>query len=166
MTNPYDFLSEPQPIDLDLAGYSFKPIPPLDIEAEVAEGRRVIAAMPDVIDSALIGSAAYLPAELVQDVDFAVLVKAQDAVEYAGFLGPEWPLCGDYDTQAGEWCAVRRGNLNLMLTTNRGFFERYRTAMEVCKALGLKSKQHRIAVCAIVRDGKTADQLIPLPPLS
>ena len=137
---------------------------PLDLEREVAKGREVIQALPDVEDFAVIGSASYLPAEMVQDVDFAVLLdgKRRHAGEYTSAMAAngDWRLCGDYDTDKGLWFAVRRDNLNLMVTHDRGFFERYLAATEVCKHLKLMNKADRIAVCQIVRDGKTADELI------
>lgn len=56
-------------------------------------------------------------------------------------------------------CAVRRENINLMVSHDPKFFADYKTAMEVCKALKLKHKEDRIAVCQIVRDGKKAEDV-------
>ncbi len=71
-----------------------------------------------------------------------------------------WDHCGEeYDTQHGTWGAVRRGDINLMVTHNRVFFDGYKRAMEVCKVLGLKRKEQRIAVCKVVRDGMSADEV-------
>lgn len=137
----------------------------MDLNEEIRQARAIIAALPDVVDSALIGSASYLPAEMVEDVDFAVLLDGtkRHAGEYTNDMAERdgWRLCGEYDTDHGLWFAVRKGNHNFMVTHDRGFFDRYRTAMEVCKHLKLQSKADRIGVCKIVRDGFTADQLTP-----
>lgn len=131
----------------------------IDIQAEIAAGRELIAKLPAVKDFALIGSASYRPDP--HDVDFAILIDpAHNAVEYCTTLiNDGWGNCGDYDGVGGIWAAVRRENLNLMVSHDPVFFERYKVAMEVCKALRLEHKEDRVAVCAIVRDGKTAEQV-------
>lgn len=129
----------------------------MTLDEQIAAGRALVAALPGVIDHALIGSAMYLPTP--NDVDFAVLVP-DDCISFADQLARDgWGNCGEYDSTEGVWCAIRREGLNLMVTHDRGFFDRYKTAMEVCKALRLEHKEDRIAVCQIVRDGLTADQV-------
>jgi hypothetical protein len=71
--------------------------------------------------------------------------------------------CGDYDAEAGTWFAVRRGNLNLMVTHDRRWYEDYLLAMEVCKVLRLEHKDDRIAVCRVVRDKLRLTSCAPLP---
>lgn len=131
----------------------------INIPAEIAAGEAHIKTMPMVLDYALIGSAMYL--EGAQDVDFAVLIDpACNAIDYAGqMVSDGWGNCGDYDGVGGIWAAVRRENLNLMVSHDPKFFADYKTAMEVCKALKLTHKEDRIAVCQIVRDGKKADDV-------
>jgi hypothetical protein len=133
----------------------------VNVQAEIDAGKALIAKLPAVLDSALIGSASYLPNP--QDVDFAVLIgSGLDAMHYAEAMHEAgWELCSEYDGVGGTWAAVRHGFLNLMVTHDPKFFTGYRTAMEVCKALHLVRKEDRIAVCQIVRDGLTADQVIP-----
>lgn len=133
--------------------------PAFDVGAAIAAGKALIAALPRVVDSAMIGSATYLPNP--HDVDFAVLIDPElNAVDYCGDLVNQgWGSCGDYDGVGGIWAAVRRESLNLMISHDPVFFERYKVAMEVCKALRLEHKEDRVAVCAIVRDGKTAEQV-------
>lgn len=114
----------------------------------------------------LIGTASYMP-ERAEDVDFAVLLSdaLTPACEQVGdLIDRQQPLygfdaCGDYDTKLGNWCAVRRGNLNLMLTNSGNFYNDYLKATEVCKALELTNKADRIAVCGIIRDGLKAEQV-------
>lgn len=132
----------------------------MDTKAEIDAGEALIPTLPNVLDFALIGSASYLPE--AGDVDFAVLIDpALNAVDYAGQMVQDgWGNCGEYDGVGGIWAAVRRENLNLMVTHDPKFFADYKTAMEVCKALHLTHKQDRIAVCQIVRDGKKADDVM------
>lgn len=132
----------------------------MDTKAEIAAGEALIPTLPSVLDFALIGSASYLPE--AGDVDFAVLIDpAINAVDYASQMVTDgWGNCGEYDGVGGIWAAVRRENLNLMVTHDPKFFTDYKTAMEVCKALNLTHKQDRIAVCQIVRDGKKADEVM------
>lgn len=135
---------------------------------EIAAGAAFIAGLPQVKRQHLIGSAAFLP-ETAADVDFAVFVEpsrfsstvnstVQTLMAEHGF-----EACGEYDTSgASAWTAVRRGHLNLMVTNDEAWFERYVTAMEVCKFLKVANKQQRIGVCQIVRDGRPADEVLQL----
>lgn len=138
---------------------NMEPIQPIDIAAEVAAGVALIKELPLVLDHALIGSAMYMPD--ANDVDFAVLIDPKhNAIDYATSMHEDgWGQCGEYDGVGGIWAAVRRGNLNLMVTHDPRFFADYKTAMEVCKALKLKHKEDRIAVCQIVRDGMKAEEV-------
>lgn len=133
---------------------------PEQVKQTIAEAKHILSEMPGVLDFELIGSATYIPEP--SDVDFAVMLSAnEDAMEYATQLcSVGWDICGDYDAKDGKWCAVRRGDINFMLTHDFGFFERYKAAMEVCKALRLQHKQDRIAVCRIVRDGYKAGEVL------
>jgi hypothetical protein len=138
------------------------PVAAIDIPAEIEAGTALIRALPGVKDFALIGSAAYLPD--ANDVDFAVLIDAADgaadAINYTGQMQNDgWGNCGEYDGVGGIWAAVRRENLNLMVTHDQQFFDDYKRAMEVCKALRLRHKEDRVAVCQIVRDRKPADEV-------
>lgn len=131
----------------------------IDIQAEIKAGEALIQTLSAVKDFALIGSATYCANP--HDVDFAVLIDpTENAVDYTTRMQHDgWGNCGEYDGVGGIWAAVRRENLNLMVTHCPTFFDRYKVAMEVCKALRLEHKEDRIAVCQIVRDGKTADQV-------
>jgi hypothetical protein len=136
------------------------PAAPINIPAEIEAAKAFIPTLPHVLDFALIGSASYLPN--ASDVDFAVLIdhQAANAVDYTVRMANDgWGTCGEYDGVGGIWGAVRRENLNLMVTHDPKFFADYKTAMEVCKALHLTHKEDRIAVCQIVRDGKKAEDV-------
>lgn len=131
----------------------------VDIEEEIAEGHRLIATWPEIEKAAVVGSALYLGE--ANDVDFVVLLgKGFDLLEFQDRLKAlAWEKCGEYDTGPDfTWTAVRKENLNWMLTTSPTFFAGYVTAMEVCRGLNLQTKADRIMVCRIVRDGMTATE--------
>lgn len=115
-----------------------------------------------VVDIALVGSALYMPAEEVGDVDFAMLLgDGHEAMQYLEDTlkdGDDWDWCGEYDTALSEWGAIRRENVNLMITHSRAFFEGFKMAAQVCKVLRLQSKLERIAVHRVVRDCMSADE--------
>jgi hypothetical protein len=138
------------------------------IKEERLKGEAFLRELPEVSEFSLIGSAMYLPAEAVNDVDFAVLLKdGQQAIGYIGTLEAQgWEWCGDYDGVGGTWGAVRRENLNLMVTHDRQWYEDYKLAMEVCKVLRLENKEDRIAVCRVVRDKLPAESVRPSIPLA
>ena len=98
-------------------------------------------------------------------MDFAILIPEDESVTaYTSILEKDgWGKCGNYDTDNHEkvvWAAIRRDEVNFMVTNDRGFFERYKAAMQVCIALDLQTKKERIMVCKIVRDGMSAKQAL------
>jgi len=129
-----------------------------DLEQELRDAHAYIALHREVKEFALIGSAAYMP-EQANDVDFALLIDA-DVPTFASEMGG-FERCGDYDQGYidGQWTAMRRGNLNLMITADVDWYRKYIQAMQVCKYLKIADKIDRIAVCKIVRDGFDADQV-------
>jgi hypothetical protein len=68
---------------------------------------------------------------------------------------------GNYDDKLGEWGAVRRGAINLIVTHSRTFYDGYLLATEVCKVLDLRDREQRVAVCEVVRDKKKAAEVRP-----
>lgn len=132
----------------------------MNVELEIAQAQVALYRMADIEQFELIGSASYLP-EQAEDIDFAVLLKTYgpEIHEFVHDRVAEgWHNCGgDYDTNGQEWCAIRKGKLNLMLTQSMDFFAGYLRATEVCKALNLTKKDDRILVCSIVRDRLSAD---------
>lgn len=129
----------------------------IDIKATAAEAERIIAGLPKVVASRMIGSATYLSDPF--DVDYLVQVDAGCAVEYVGGHLASFMSCGEYDTTDGAWAAVRKGGVNIIVTIDAQFYDLFGRATEVCKALRLVHKDQRVAVCQIVRDGKTAEQV-------
>lgn len=130
---------------------------PLDIKATAAEAERIIAGLPGVLASRMIGSATYLPDPI--DVDYLIHVNAGCAVAYVGENLASFMNCGEYDTTYGAWAAVRKGGINIIVTIDAQFYNLFGRATEVCKALRLVHKDQRVAVCQIVRDGKTSEQV-------
>lgn len=134
---------------------------------EIKAGEAFIATLPNVLQHRLIGSAAFMP-EQAADVDFALLIDEDQVLTLGEYVRhhlvgeQDFSMCGDYDAGNGFnkiWTSVRRGNLNLMVTDDADWYEKYTTAMEVCKYLQIGSKDQRIAICRIVRDGWTAEMV-------
>lgn len=129
---------------------------------------RFLGEIPEVVKFRLIGSALYLPDP--KDLDIAVLLRQSRVFEtFTCFTFEEhlktfdrWESCSDYEVggKFGDWCSVRRGNVNLMITQSVPFFEGYAKAMEICKALNLQTKYERVIVCMMVRDGLSANEAI------
>lgn len=134
-----------------------------NIKPEIIEGEAFIRdMMPYVAERSLIGSAMYLPAEQCADVDYLVLVSGCEYTDPLAELVMDhgFAACGEqYECSTGTWGAVRRGNLNLIVTHDKAFYEGYKLAMEVCKALRLTNKADRIAACKVVRDRVPADKV-------
>lgn len=129
---------------------------PFDVLVAIAEAKEFLRTLPHIVDAAPIGSATYLPNPA--DVDVAVLVSCNAITFVASLVDEGWRPCSNYDTQTGQWAAIRHGSVNLMVTHDQAFFDGYKRATEVCKALHLTHKSDRIAVCRIVRDGMTAEE--------
>ena len=134
------------------------------LDEKIAAAKLELNGKPWVLEAALIGSAMFMPAEHVNDIDFAVRLQPGRTVDdIADTLCEEdgWLSTGDYDTSTDNpemaWCSVRKGELNYMLTSSQEFYDKYVTAMQVCAALGLADKSDRMLVCRIVRDGRTAN---------
>lgn len=139
----------------------------MNVAEEIKAGEALIATLPEVLRSRLIGSAAFMPAQAA-DVDFAVLIDDAAVLTLREYVAhhligqQDFEMCGDYSAGDGfneVWTSVRRGNLNLMVTDNEAWFAKYTAAMEVCKYLQIGSKDQRIAICRIVRDGWTAEMV-------
>jgi len=115
---------------------------------------------PKVLACTMVGSALYHPKP--NDIDFLVLVDASsffptgEEASPAGrwLFGPDWDTCaGEYDDQDSTWGALRKGKANLIVTVNRGWYDRMVLASKVCEALKLMDKGDRIVVHRVVRDG-------------
>ena len=133
----------------------------MDVALEIRLGKQIISNLLYVLDFTLVGSAVY--SKNPKDVDFAVLLYPNvNLIQYQeGMVKGGWDSCAnlDYLGMGSTWFSVRQENINLIITTDQKFFDGYKTATEVCKALRLEHKQDRIAVHYIIRDGATADEV-------
>lgn len=150
---------------------------------ETAATTKMLALIPRVVQFEVIGSVLIDP-EAAKDLDFLVLVddkptgrssfyaEAQADFEpgidptfhQTGFLGcarwlfgEGWETCsGEYDDQDDKWGALRKGNVNLIVTTDKGWYDRALMASTVCEALKLTDKGDRIVAYRVIRDGYSA----------
>lgn len=107
----------------------------------------------------LVGSAVYHPEP--KDIDFLVLIEDEDVLSAARYLPgmQSWTTkTGEYDDEDGKWGSFRAGNINVILTVDKGWYDRAKLANEVCHALKLMDKGDRIVVYRVIRDGYTAEQ--------
>lgn len=136
----------------------------INVDKEIAAGRAMLAKLPGAVDFAVVGSAAYC--QKPHDVDFVVLVASRSRLAdlAKALCGSGWRDCGAYGIggRVGDcWHTVRRGNLNLILTDSRRFFDGFVLSTEVCKVLRLESREDRVAVHDVVRDRKPASEVRP-----
>lgn len=57
-----------------------------------------------------------------------------------------------------DFISLRKDNVNLLLTDDQEFFERFKLAAEVCKVLNLADRRARILVHRVVRDGLSSEE--------
>lgn len=93
-----------------------------------------------------------------RDVDFAVLVDGALSKQVPEWLPDgDWELEGSDAYEGDKFVSFRRGNVNIIVMVDSEVYAKYKTAMEVCKALKLKTRWERVVVCRIVRDGASAE---------
>ena len=151
--------AEPQPKEGATDGLT-----PEQVRKVCADAERFLGATTNVIDFGLIGSAAWLPQP--KDVDYIVLIEDSDergpdfsVTAFCNALLPQgFENCGDYEMAMNGWNAVRRDDLNLIVTAVEDSYHAYRKAMIVCQALNLTDKKDRRMVCRILRDDLSLDE--------
>lgn len=137
------------------------PLTAEQVAAAVAEARALLVGNPAVREFCQIGSSVYLPEP--KDVDYIVRVGgANDGSDHvAAFCGElninGWEFCGEYTETLNGWNSIRKGDVNLIVTSDPAQFNAYRGAMEVCRALHLTKKSDRRLVCRIIRDDMSAE---------
>jgi hypothetical protein len=114
---------------------------------------------------ALVGTAAYPDEAGVdpKDIDFLVLchgetVGMNDLIDTSlprHAFGEGWDNGGSnaLDAEGDQWGSIRRGDVNLILTTDAGWYDRSIKASDVCVALQLTEKFDRIVAYRVIRDG-------------
>lgn len=84
------------------------------------------------------------------DTDYLVLVK-DDAMLKRAFevLGEGWDIDGSEHYQVtadSTFISYRNNSINLIVTKNGKFAKKHRVATEVCKALNVLDKAHRVII--------------------
>lgn len=130
----------------------------MKFEKELAEASAWLSVHQHVACHTVVGSALYR--DDAQDLDILVMLNAQ-YIDGIGLwvdeeIGEGWLNCGEYDTD-GEWLAVRKGIVNLIVTEDLVMYQKFNAASQVCKALALPDKEARMVIYRIVRDGMNAD---------
>lgn len=127
---------------------------------QVVETMRMLDNHTNVIQSQHVGSLLIDGVE-AKDIDFLVLMDNTRVVTDARWaFGGDWVLpSGEYSDTDDTWCAIRKGDINLILTNDARWYERCKLANEVCVALQVQDKKDRIRVYRVIRDGKSAEEV-------
>lgn len=96
------------------------------------------------------------PAPTDTDADFLVYIPNKAGVDRLAFAlsAADWEDCGKGYEMPGDWNAYRKGELNIILTHDADFCDRFRRAMALAARFNLLDKGDRIALCNAVRDGQ------------
>jgi hypothetical protein len=136
--------------------------------AQILQTSIELADNPVVRTFKLVGTAAYPDDAGVEpkDVDFLVLCRGDnvgmgvlephDLEDYPRHaFGAGWDNGGSnaLDADGDQWGSIRRGDINLILTTDAEWYDRSVKASAVCVALQLTEKFDRIVAYRVVRDG-------------
>lgn len=80
------------------------------------------------------------------DVDYVVLCPVkEDFLSEAAHHG--WEVHSDEDyPEDDDFCSVRNGNVNLIVTESIEFYGRFVTATELCKRLNTMEKSERVSI--------------------
>lgn len=87
----------------------------------------------------------------VTDTDIDFMFYTRDMVKFeAHLLKAGWKDCGEYDANKEQWIALRKDNLNYILTNDNTFYEKFEEATTLATQLNLLQKQQRITLFAYV----------------
>ena len=102
------------------------------------------------------------PAPVGTDQDFLCLCKPQyDLLDVASTcLNAGHQVDMKYGTVLGEFLSTRSGDINLIATTNRTFFDKFIVASKTAKFLNLLNKDHRIALFDAVIKGEPPNGIV------
>lgn len=93
------------------------------------------------------------PPPLYTDEDTLVLTEdKEELVEILVELG--FKKEGAYITGDTNFLSLRKGDLNLIVTDNKSWYEKFLIATAVCKELNVMKKEHRCCVFAAILEGK------------
>lgn len=92
------------------------------------------------------------------DTDMLWHVTSKDeAALYLSEHGYHRDCAAAYDKEGTEFYSFRKADINVIVTSDGGWFLDFLTAAKVCKYLKLTDKEQRKGVHRIVRDGADAD---------
>lgn len=99
-----------------------------------------------IIKQRLVGSRAIcVPPPTDTDIDFLCLVDEETEEDIKTLLvGDGFKLDGNYPKS--KFQSYKKGVINIILTSDKAFYESFVIAMLVCKELNVLDKQKRIAV--------------------
>lgn len=88
-----------------------------------------------------------------RDVDYTILMKdGEEAKRFFDELGYEFNQAGRYAGDDDRFFTMRKGDVNLIITTDPFIFERNRIAFDIVKALQLTDRDQRVLVHQICRE--------------
>lgn len=92
------------------------------------------------------------PPVTTTDIDFMYLVY--DLEETTSYLKTQgWTMCGvnEYTGKnISQWSAFRKGKINLLITDNSDYFDKFEAATELAKKRNLLNKRDRIRLFGII----------------
>lgn len=97
--------------------------------------------------------------------DFDLLVLVEDLRGMcARILSRGFSPDSEHAYDDAKFASFRKGRVNVLVTADPMFFDKFALAAEVCKVLKLTVREDRIKVHAVIRDGRAADSLAPSLP--
>ena len=103
------------------------------------------------------GSAYICPTVAYNDLDFVMYLETAQVGAYRLLLSDDgWESCcaAQYPDQKVDcWEAFRKGQWNLILCWNPEEYLRWLAATELAKVLNLTSKEERVGLFRVIRDG-------------
>lgn len=89
------------------------------------------------------------------DLDFMIFTDEYDAfVEY--LTNNKWEFCGgeEYNYKDNNWCALRKGNLNYLITQDINHYTKFKEATELATKMNLLIKDQRVILFNYIMNGE------------
>lgn len=127
-----------------------------EIDALVLEAMALASEYEGCLLSSLVGSVAIEGKG--NDVDHLwLVVNKGDVIQYLTGLG--FIHEGNITYNNGDFESFRRMPLNIIITDLPKIFETWKVAVEVCKYVGVRTREERVAIHQIVMDGNASDEV-------
>ena len=116
----------------------------------------------NIIDMAFVGSRVTCNPPL-EDTDEDILIYTETIAtlihdcKLSGFIEGEVYFTPDSKTTS-QFISLKKGNINLIVTDNKDFYDKFLLATHVCKTLNVMEKQHRITVFQAILYGKKIEE--------